>query len=406
MQNLKQTPAVLGGTPVRENFLPRAVSMIQEKDKKSVENILDTGQLKSGNKVREFEEGFARYVGTRYAVAVSSGAAGIHIALMAAALGHQEEVITSPLIHPSTPAAILHQHGVHIFTDVNSDTYNISPEKIQDNLSSRTSVIMPVHFAGRPCDMERISQIAGEKNLEVVEDASHALGAEFKNKKIGTLSPLTVFSFDEPQDVYTGGGGMVVTDSEELHFWLSIFCSGGIVSDTNNLSMQEGPWHFEMQDRGYFYQMNEMQAALGLSQLDNVDYFIERREEIAAIYNEAFTGCKQLYAPLPVKEGRHSWYYYIIKLCTETLKAGRLEIYNALRAENIGVEVHYMPAYMQPYFKWVGHPDVCTLDGRLCPAAEDLYESFLTLPLFPGMSRQDVQDVIDAVYKVLGYYAI
>lgn len=399
-------PAVAGGKPVREKLLPLASPSLNEEDKQAVMQVLDSGNLKNGPMVREFEENFARYVGARYAVAVSSAAAGLHIALMAAAVGHEEEVITSPLVHPSTPAAILHQHGMHTFADIDPETYNVDPEEIRKKVSSRTVALMPVHFAGRPCDMEAIQDIARENKLEVIEDASHALGAEYRGKKIGTLSSLTVFSFSGPQGVYTGEGGMVVTDSEELYFWLLVFRNGGIVTDPQKLSRREGPWHFEMQDRGFYYQMTEMQAALGLSQLKRAGEFAARRREIAEIYNAAFAGMEQFDLPAPFHGGKHSWYYYIIALRPENLKAARLEIYNALRAENIGVGVHYMPAFLHPYFKWVGHPDVCTLEGSLCPRAENLYSRLLTLPLFPGMTRQDVEDVIEAVHRVMKYYAV
>jgi len=403
---MAEIPAVAGGTPVRKKLLPQASPCLNEEDKQLVAQVLNSGILKNGPMVKEFEEHFARYVGARYAFAVSSGAAGIHIALMAAAVGHGEEVITSPLVHPSTPGAILHQHGMHTFADIDLYTYNVDPEEIREKLSLRTVALMPVHFAGRPCDMDAIQEIARENNLEVIEDASHALGAEFKGKKIGTLSSFTVFSFDGPQGLFTGEGGMVVTNSEELHFWLSVFGNGGIVSSPEKLLRREGPWHFEMQDRGFYYRMNEMQAALGLSQLKQADNFLRRRREIAQTYNRAFAGLEQFYVPAPFEEGEHAWYYYIIALRPENLKATRLEIYNALRAENIGVDVHYMPAFLHPYFKWVGHPDVCTLEGSIAPRAENLYNRLLTLPLFPGMSQRDIDDVVEAVYRVMKYYAV
>lgn len=403
---MADTLAVAGGTPVRSDFLPLAASYVTEDDKKAVRAVLDGGQLQSGKKVKEFEENFARYVGARYAVAVSSGAAGIHIALMAAAVGHGEEVITSPLVHPSTPAAILHQNGVHTFADVDPATFNLDPDEVGKKVSLRTVALMPVHFAGRPCDMEAIQKTASEHKLEVVEDASHALGAQYRGKMIGSLSSFTVFSFDAPQGVYTGEGGMVVTDSEEQYFWLRVFRNGGIVTEPEKLSRREGPWHFEMQDRGFYYRMGEMQAALGLSQLRRADWYLERRREIAEQYNRAFAGVEQFDIPVPCQEDRHAWYYYVIVLRPENLKATRLEIFNALRAEKIGVGVQYLPAFMQPYFKWVGHPDICSLEGSPCPRAEILYKRLITLPLYPAMSQQDVQDVIEAVLKVVKYYAV
>lgn len=403
---MSDLPAIAGGKPVRKKPLPLAEPDINKNDRIAIEKVLNSKNLTGDLLVTEFEERFAHYIGTRYAVAVSSGAAGIHIALMAAALGHEEEVITSALVHPSTPSAIIHQKGVHTFADIDPVTYNINPEEIKNKLSLRTMVLMPVHFAGRPCDLEAIMKIANENKLEVIEDASHALGAEYMGKKIGTLSPITVFSFDDSQGLCTGRGGMVVTDSEELYFWLSMFRNGGIVKEPGKLSRQEGPWYFEMQDLGYNYQMGEMNAALGISQLERVEWFTQRREEIAHMYNNAFIELEQVNLPVPFSKGRHSWYYYTLTLRYENLKASRLEIYNALRAENIEVDVYCMPAFMHPYFLWAGHPDVCTLEGSLCPNAENLYNKILTLPLFPSMTQQDVDDVINAVHKVIKYYAL
>jgi len=399
-------PALAGGKPVREKLLPQVKPSIKQDDKQAVKQVLDHDILKDGPVVKEFEQEFARYVGARYAYAVSSGPAGIHIALMAAAVGHMEEVITSPLVHPSTPSAIKHQGGMQTFADIDPQTYNMDPQELRKVMSLRTVAVMPVHFAGRPCDMEAIADIAQQNQVEVIEDASHALGAEFKGNKIGSISPLTVFSFDGPQGVYTGEGGMVVTDSKELHAWLSVFGSGGIVTDRERLLRNEEPWHFEMQDRGFYYRMNEMQAALGLRQLGHADWFLTRRREIAETYNDAFAGMQQFFTPATFDDGKHAWHYYIIALRPENLKATRLEIYNALRAENIGVGVQYMPAFMHPYFKWVGHPDICNLEGSLAPKAEGLYDIFLSLPLFPAMSRQDADDVVEAIYKVMTYYAV
>jgi dTDP-4-amino-4,6-dideoxygalactose transaminase len=399
-------PAIAGGTPVRKELLPQAKPSFSEDDRQAVINVLDNNVLKDGPKVKEFEKEFARFIGTRYAYAVSSGAAGIHIALMAAAVGHKEEVVTSALVHPSTPTAIIHQGGMQTFADIDPSTYNMDIEELRKRISLRTVAILPVHFAGRPCNMEEITKVAGENHVDVIEDASHALGAEFKGKKIGTISPLTVFSFDGPQGVYTGEGGMVVTDSEELYSWLAVFGNGGIVTRREKLLRNQEPWHFEMQDRGYYYRMNEMQAALGLRQLKQADRFLEKRSQIAEQYNKAFAGMQQFQIPAGIKEGKHAWHFYIIALRLENLKATRLEIYNALRAENIGVGVQYMPAFLHPYFKWVGHPDICSMEESLAPRAENIYGRMLSLPLFPAMSQKDVNDVIEAVYRVMTYYSL
>lgn len=399
-------PAIAGGRPVRGNLLPLAGSSINEDDINAVSEVLRAGEPGSGAMVQRFEEAVARYVGARYAVAVSSGAAGLHIALMAAAVGHEEEVITSPLTHPATSNCILYQGGIHTFADIDPATFNIDPRAVAAKISSRTSALIPVHFGGNPCDMDALWKLAREHDLAVIEDAAHALGAEYAGKKIGALSDLTVFSFSAPQHCYTGEGGMVTTNSDDLFEWLVIFRENGMVSDPGKLTKIGEPWRVEMQDRGYNYRMTGMQAALGLSQLGRVEEFIARRAGIARRYNRAFSGHPAVMLPVQNGRGRSTWYYYLLALRTENLRASRAEIYHALRAENIEVGVHYLPVFLHPYYLWIGHPDVCTLDTSLCPKAEALYHRLLTLPLYPAMSDRDVEDVINATGRVLDYYLV
>lgn len=399
-------PAVAGGKPVRENSLPLAEASVHENDILAVTGVLRGGKLGCGETVQKFERAVAKYVGARYAVAVSSGAAGLHIALMSAAVGHQEEVITSPLTHPATANCILYQGGIHTFADIDSATFNIDPGVVATKISSRTAALIPVHFAGNPCNMEALHRLAREHNLIVIEDAAHALGGEYGGQKIGALSDLTVFSFSDPQHCYTGEGGVVTTDSEEFYQWMLIFRENGMVRDPQKLARPEGPWRVEMQDRGYNYRMTEMQAALGIGQLARAEEFIARRTAIAEKYNRALAGHPAVVLPEQNPRGRSTWHYYLLALRLENLKASRSDIFYALRAENIEVGVHYLPVFLHPYYLWIGHPDVCTLEGSLCPQAEELYNRLLTLPLYPAMTDRDVDDVITAVIRVLDYYTL
>lgn len=403
---MTKIPAAAGGMPVRDRMLPLAVAQMTADDVRAVSGVLQRGMLGSGTMVREFEERVAEYVGARYAVAVSSGAAGLHVALMAAAVGHEDEVLTTPLTHPATANCILYQNGIHTFVDVDPATFNIDPVKTRYRVTGRTEAIIPVHFAGNPCELDALHQVAGENGLSVIEDAAHALGGEYAGRKIGALSDLTVFSFSDPQHCYTGEGGMVTTDSEELYQWMLVFRENGMVRDPGKLVRPEGPWREEMQDRGFNYRMTDMQAALGISQLARVDDFIARRTAIAERYNRALAGHPAVVLPRQNPRGRSTWHYYILALRMENLKADRTEIFNALRAENIGVGVHYLPVFLHPYYLWIGHPDVCTIEGSLCPLAEDLYNRFISLPLFPAMTDQDAGDVLEAVCRVLDYYSI
>lgn len=405
-RRMTSKPAVAGGVPVRDSMLPLAAAELKEEDERAVVEVLRKRKLGTGEKVREFENAVAEYVGAKYAVAVSSGAAGLHIALMAAAVGHEDEVITTPLTHPATSNCILYQNGVHIFVDVDPATFNIDAAKVKFRITGRTQALIPVHFAGNPSDLAALHELAEKNNLTVIEDAAHALGGEYDGRKIGSLSDLTVFSFSDPQHCYTGEGGMVTTNSEELYQWMLVFRENGMVSDPKKLVRQEGPWRVEMQDRGYNYRMTDLQAALGISQLARVEDYILRRTAIAERYNNAFKGHPAVELPQQNPRGRSTWHYYIVALRMENLKASRAEILHALRKENIEASVHYLPVFLHPYYLWIGHPDVCTIEGSLCPVAEDLYNRFLTLPLYPSMTDRDVNDVIEAVGRVLEYYSI
>ncbi len=387
-------------------MLPMAKSVLSEKDINAVTEVLRSGKLSGGEAVYMFEQEMAAYTGAKYAVAVSSGAAGLHIALMSAAVGHMEEVITTPLTHPSTSNCILYQGGIHTFADIDPATFNMDPKMVAMKISDRTKALIPVHYAGNPCQLDAMQELARAKGLVIIEDAAHALGGEYEGQKIGAISDLTVFSFSSPQHCYTGEGGMVTTDSEELYQWLTMFRENGMVYDPKRQVKPEGPWTVEMQDRGYNYRMTGMQAALGISQLSRVDEYTGRRARIADRYNRVFSSHPAIILPEQNSRGRSTWHYYVLALRTENLKASRKEIFNALRAENIEVGVHYLPVFLHPYYLWIGHPDVCTLETSLCPKAEELYHKLLTLPLYPAMTDNDADDVIEAVVKVLDYYTV
>ena len=401
---MTKLPAIAGGRPVRESLLPIARPSIDHEDIAATVEVLKSGILSEGPKTEAFEEAFARYVGAKYAVAVTSGSAGLHIALRTAAIGHQEEVLTSPLSFPINANCILYQQSIHTFVDIDAVTYNIDPAILAQKISYRSKAVIPVHFAGQPCDMDVIYDLAAKNNLTVIEDATQALGAVYKGKKIGSADNMTVFSFNSGQNLTTGQGGMVTTGSEETYKWLKIFRNLGIVKDPDLLVQQEGPWHYEMQDLGFNYKITEIHAALGLSQLAKTEKFLAARIKIAACYNDALSDLNNLVLPKQLSGVESAWHHYIIRIKPDTLNTGRLLLYQALRAENIGVDVNYLPIFLHPYYKWLGHPDVCTLEGSLCPRAEEVYNNTISLPIFPAMQEQDINDVIYAVKKVLNYY--
>lgn len=389
--------AIKGGKPVRNKFLPYSHQWIDEEDIKSIVEVLRSDWITQGPKIKEFEEAVAKFVGARYAVALSSGTAALHAACFVAGVASRDEVITTPITFAASSNCILYLGGKPVFADIKEDTYNIDPEEIKKKITNKTKAIIPVDFAGQPADLDEIYEIAKEHNLVVIEDASHALGAEYKGKKVGGLSDLTVFSFHPVKHITTGEGGMLVTNNKGFYERLLMFRTHGITKNKVKLIKNEGPWYYEMQELGYNYRITDFQCALGLSQLKKIAKFIKRRREIVKRYNEAFKNIEEIIIPYEKPEIKSAWHIYVIRLKLDKLKATRKEIFEALRRENIGVHVHYIPVYYHPYYQKLGY------QKGLCPKAEKYYEEAITLPIFPNMSDKDVEDVINAARKVITY---
>ncbi len=380
-------------------FIPYGRQWLDEEDIQAVVEVLRTDYLTTGPKIKEFEQKFADYVGAKYAVAISNGTAALHAACYAAGIGEMDEVITTPITFAASASCVLHCGGTPVFADIDPKTYNIDPEEIRKKITPKTKAIIPVHFTGQPCDMDEIHKIAKEYNLIVIEDAAHALGAEYKGRRIGSISDMTTFSFHPVKHITTGEGGMITTNDEELYKKLILFRTHGITRNNELLHNQdEGPWYYEQLDLGYNYRITDIQCALGISQLKKLEKFVARRREIVAQYNKAFKELEGVVIPYQDQYSDSSWHLYIIKLELDKLKAGRQEIFEALKALNIGVNVHYIPVYYFPYYQKLGY-------GKgLCPNAEYLYERIITLPLFPQMTDVDVERVINSVSKVLEAY--
>jgi len=426
--------AIEGGVPVRSKFLPYGQQWIDDRDIAVVVEVLKSDWITQGPKVDEFERKVAEYCGAKYAVAVSSGTAALHAACAVAGISPGDEAITTPITFAATANAIVYCGGKPVFADIKADTLNIDAGEIFKKLSPKTKAILPVDFAGHPADLDEIMTIAGKKGLLVIEDASHALGAEYKGKKIGSMADMTIFSFHPVKHITTGEGGMVLTNNEEFHRRLKIFRHHGIVRDnlvtvhqdvilkegsdrripetlrvaqgdtkraeqlSGNLD-KKGSWYYEIYNPGYNFRLTDFQCALGISQLDKLERFIQRRREIAAKYDQAFAETKEIITPIEEKIAKAVYHLYVIQLQTEMLKGGRKEVFDALRAENIGVQVHYLPVHLHPFYqKQFGYKK-----GDY-PVAEKYYERAITLPIFPKMSDKDVKDVIEAVYKVIHHY--
>ncbi len=385
--------ALHGGRPVRERMLPYGRQEVDEADIQSVVDVLRGDWLTNGPTVARFEQAFAEVVGARFAVAVSSGTAALHGAADAAGIGPGDEVITSPLTFLASGNCVLYCGGRPVFADVDPEALNLDPAAVEAALTPRTKAILAIHFAGLPCDMEAIHAIARSRNLTVIEDAAHALGAEIAGHRIGCLSHLTTFSFHPVKHITTGEGGMVTTNEEALAARLRRFRNHGIEREARQ---RQATWIQDMVAFGFNYRLTDMQSALGLSQLRRLDDRLKRREEIAGRYHQAFAAMPEV-TVAPTRPGtRHAWHIYPLLLNRERLRQDRETIFQALRAENIGVSVHYRPVHLHPYYR----EHLGTRPGQ-CPAAEAAFERLMTLPLFPGMTDADVSDVMAAVEKVI-----
>lgn len=393
-------PIIQSWSPVRKTFLPYGRQSLDENDIQAVVEALKSDYLTTGPLISRFEEKVANYVGSKYAVAFANGTAALHAACFAAGLGEGDEVITSPITFAASANCVLYVGAKPVFADIDPKTYNIDPIAIEKCITPKTKAIIPVDYTGQPAELESILAIAEKYGLVVIEDAAHALGATYQGKKVGSISHMTMFSFHPVKPVTTGEGGVITTNDETYYQRLLQFRNHGITRERELLQEDHGPWYYEMQFLGYNYRMTDIQAALGISQMDKLDRFIGRRREIAEQYNQAFANLSGVQIPYQMPHVESGWHLYVLRLKPEFLTADRRVIFEALLAENIGVNVHYIPVYYHPYYQQLGYKK------GLCPEAERLYEEIITLPLFPAMSDQDVQDVIDAVKKVIKFYGV
>ncbi len=391
--------AVDGGPPVRDSFLPYAMHWIGEEEKEEILSVLNSGWLTTGPKVKQFEEDVARYVGTKYAIAVNSGTAALHCCLAALDIGPGDEVITTPFTFLATANAILYLGATPVLADIDEKTYNISPAEIRKKITPRTKAIIPVHYGGLPCEMDEILSLAREFNLKVIEDAAHALSAEYNGKRIGGFGDATIFSFHPVKNITTAEGGMIVTNNPEIAKYCVMHRTHGITKEAMERYGKNADWMYDMQRIGYRYNMTEFQAALGVAQLRKLDSFQRRREEIVARYDQEFSPLPGVVLPPRQHHLKTAWHLYPIRINSELLTADRNQIIKALKAENIGVNVHYIPIHLHSYYQ----QRYGFVRGDF-PIAERVYDSILTIPLFPKMSDKDVDDVINALKKVFSHY--
>lgn len=368
-------------------MIPYGKQTIEQDDIQAVVDVLQSDFLTTGPKIAEFEQTVADYVGAKYAVAISNGTSALHAACFAAGIGPGDEVITTPLTFAASANCVLYCGGTPVFADVDPKTYNIGPEDIRRKITDRTKAIIAVHLAGQPCDMDAIHSIAREHGLIVIEDGAHALGSVYKGKKVGSMSDMTTFSFHPVKPITTGEGGMIVTDKEDFYKKMVLFRSHGITRDDSMMTRNDGPWFYQQFDLGYNYRITDIQCALGCSQMKKLDRFLARRKEIVARYNEAFADCDNIITPYQLSDTESGWHLYIVQV----KNCDRRQVFEAMREKGIGVNVHYIPVYMHPYYQEHGYENVH------CANAEEIYSHIISLPLYPGLTSEQQDYVIDTL---------
>ncbi|MBQ1172497.1 MAG: UDP-4-amino-4,6-dideoxy-N-acetyl-beta-L-altrosamine transaminase [Lachnospiraceae bacterium] len=397
-----ETLAVNGGKPVRDKKIFYGHQWIDESDIEAVVGILKSDYLTCGPAVDKMEEQLAEYTGAKYAVAVSSGTAALHCACIAAGIGPGDEVITTPLTFAASANCVLYCGGKPVFADINPDTYNIDPISIEQHITKNTKAVIAVDFTGQAVQSDEIRAICDKHHLVYIEDAAHSIGTEYNGQRVGNLADMTCFSFHPVKTITGGEGGAVLTNSEELYKKIVLAHTHGITHDLELMegAPHEGPWYYEQISLGYNYRITDFQAALITSQMKKIDFFKKRRQEIVRMYDEAFASVEELILQQEIAESDTCRHLYIIQLNSEKLTCTRREFFDAMSAENIQCQIHYVPVYWFPYYKHLGY------DKGLCPNAEKVYNGIMSIPLYPQMSDEDVYDVIAAVKKIVSYYRI
>jgi dTDP-4-amino-4,6-dideoxygalactose transaminase len=386
--------------PVRSAFLPFNRPDITEIEIAEVVDTLRSGWLTTGPKTRAFEAQFATYVGAQHAVAVNSCTAGLHIALAAAGIGPGDEVIVPTMTFAATANVVIHQRAQPVFVDVMPDTLNIDPKAVAFAITPRTKAIIPVHLYGHPCRMDWLKQIAQEHQVLLIEDAAHAIGASWCDRSVGSIGDATAFSFYATKNLVTAEGGMVTTDDEDLATGMRSWSLHGLSRNAWDRYAQHGSWYYEVVRPGFKYNMTDIQAALGLRQLERLPQLQRRRRQIAALYRVGLSDLTAVELPVQQPEVLHAWHLYPIRLNLEVLTIDRAQFIEALRVEGIGASVHFIPLHRHPYYRqqYGLRPDAF-------PVADAAYEQLISLPLYTNMTDEDVDDVVEAVWTVAERYS-
>ena len=391
-----QTLSINKRRPVRQSFLPFHSPVIAENEISAVVEVLKSGWLTTGAKVQEFERSFGEFIGCRHAVAVNSGTAALHLALEAIGIGAEDEVIVPTMTFAATAEVVLYRGAKPVLVDCEPDTLNMALDNLAAALTPKTKAIIPVHFGGQPCDMERILRFAREHDLRVVEDAAHALPAYYRGRPIGGIGDITCFSFYATKTITTGEGGMATTANPGWADKMRMLSLHGISHDAWNRYSAEGSWYYEILCPGYKYNLTDIAASLGVEQLKKCNAFFESRRRIAAAYHEGFADLPEIKTPVCKPDVQHAWHLYVIQLELERLSINRRDFIEALRQKNIGTSVHFIPLHLHPYYRnTFGYKPEDFVN------ASSVFERIISLPIYPKMTDADVNDVVEAVRSIV-----
>lgn len=397
--DIMEKPAICGGTPVRETKIYYGHQYLDQADYDAVLDVLKSDYLTCGPKIGELEAKLCEITGAKYAVACSNGTAALHMAAMAAGIGEGDELITTPITFAASANCALYCGARPVFADINEKTYNIDPASVKEHITPATKAVVAVDYTGQAVELDELQAICKEHNLVLIEDAAHSIGTKYNGKGVGSVADMTTFSFHPVKTVTGGEGGAVLTNNKEYYQKLLLARAHGITRETSLMEHEiDGPWYYEQVDLGYNYRMTDIQAGLIISQLDKLPMFSARRKEIVARYNEAFEKNDAITLQEEIPQSDTTRHLYILRLNPEKLTINRREFFDALAAENVICNVHYIPVYYFPHYEKLGYKK------GLCPKAEKLYDEMITLPLYYGMSDQDCEDVIKAVEKIAAYY--
>ena len=389
--------AINGGIPVRGGKIYYGRQWLDQDDIRAVNSVLSSDFITCGPKVDELEAKLCEITGAKYAVVVNSGTSALHCACLAAGIGPGDEVITTPLTFAASANCALYCGARPVFADINPETYNIDPECIRKCITEKTKAIVAVDFTGQAVQIDEIRDICNEYNLVFIEDAAHSIATKYKGRQVGSLADMTTFSFHPVKTVTGGEGGAILTNDKALYEKLVLAHTHGITHDEKQMeeAPHEGIWYYEQIALGYNYRLTDFQAALIISQLGKLKMFANRRKEIVQRYNDAFSELPEIIVQKEIPESETCRHLYIIRLDLDKLSCSRREFFDAMSAENVQCQVHYVPVYWFPYYQHLGY------EKGLCPNAEEIYKGIMSIPLYPKMTDQDIEDVIHAVKKVV-----